>query len=280
LWVIESSTERLRIPRRVLVLYPHEAASGSLEEGVEQCTLTIRTAWWYCMSVAVAINIHKEGKMQICACLERIRRHLPNSSVAIFLNGELRLDLRGAFRDFGVEVFEGDNFANNQQWTLWWLRMLFWFQRSKQQVCLKLDPDTMVDAQPRYFPQAHYFGDVHTAMVRIQLNEYWYPSEMPFIQGGIVGLSINAVEKLIEAKLLHPPKYESWCPPISPDLIFMEDHLIAAALRQLDINPVQWPECKSLWKIPILNYPPQYSIVHPRYYPEPSIERMKDEIDS
>jgi hypothetical protein len=53
---------------------------------------------------------------------------------------------------------------------------------------------------------------------------------------------------------------------IPAHLSFKDDQLIAEALASVDIQPTAWPECMSLWKCPVLNDPPRYAIVHPRFY--------------
>jgi hypothetical protein len=47
---------------------------------------------------------------------------------------------------------------------------------------------------------------------------------------------------------------------------FMDDQLLAVALKQISALPLQWRECKSEWKIPVLNDPIEHAIIHPRYY--------------
>jgi hypothetical protein len=218
------------------------------------------------MSSAIAINIYRENRRQIEECLARIAVNMPYSRVGIFLNGESRPDLDQVLSGRSIEVFYGPNYANNAQWTLWWTRMLAWFRLSQANVCFKFDPDTMVDAPPQSLPGDPYFGDVRRSSVRVQPDVYWFRKPVPFVQGGIVGLSQKTVHDLLVSKILDPLFHSTWCPPIAPEMIFMEDHLFAAGLRTIGVAPTPWKECKSLWKVPVPNDPVEHAIVHPRYY--------------
>jgi hypothetical protein len=140
-------------------------------------------------------------------------------------------------------------------WNLWWLRMLTFFRDSAADVCFKFDPDTMVDATPSAIPSCGYFGDVQRTFRGVV-----------FVQGGVTGLSASTVAELLEARLLEPRAYKPWMDTVLLRQTFMDDQLLAAALKHLGISPVKWPECKSEWQTPVLNHPREYAIVHPRYY--------------
>lgn len=218
------------------------------------------------MELSLVINVHKEPPCQVEACLSRAMANLRPKRTVIFLNGVCRPDLVNLFQKFALEIRHVENYANNQQWCLWWSRMLEWHLSGCGDLLLKIDPDTMVDAPPQSVPTEDYFGDVHLSPVRVAPHTYWISDPVPFVQGGVVGLSRRAVRDLHTTGLLEMPRLQDWCPTISSRMIFMEDHLIAAALRVIGIYPRQWAECKSQWKIPVINCPIKYAIVHPRYY--------------
>lgn len=200
--------------------------------------------------VSVAINVYKESLLQITQCLERISQNLPEAKVAVFFDGVQRSDVSDLARSLGFLTVLGENCGRNETWYLWWLRMLYFFDWSDAEICLKLDPDTMVDAAPCSFPEAHYFGDI----VRT------------FIQGGVTGLSGKLVRFILDKKLLEPVENGSkpWLKLEGPH--FADDTALAIMLRHIGIYPEQWNECRSRWKHPVPNSPIVYSIVHPRYY--------------
>ncbi len=206
-------------------------------------------------SIAVAINIFKEPLRQIEECFLRIANNLPNAIVAIFLDGVDRPEVSSLARKYGFLPVISSHYGTNSTWNLWWLRMLYFFDFSKADVCFKLDPDTMVDITPNAIPKDHYFGDVHAGG--------------SFVQGGVTGISRVAVSIILDKKLLEPVVGEPrhWLTRTEAD--FSDDRALGCLLRHIDILPVQWSECKSVWKSPIENNPITYAIVHPRYYDDP-----------
>ncbi len=208
-------------------------------------------------AIAIAVNVYREPSRQIAACFERIGKHFASATVGIYCNGIYRGDVEDMGSQFGFHVIFGENLGMNGSWHLWWSRMLRFFLCTNAEVCFKFDPDTMVDAPPEHIPDADYFGSIWTS------RRYG----IPFIQGGITGLSRNAVELLLTSYLLVSPDRATV--PMSPHQLedFADDQHLAMALGILGIIPFEWKECKSLWKTPVINNPIEYSIVHPRYYP-------------
>jgi hypothetical protein len=206
-------------------------------------------------TIAIAINVYVEPIGQLTACLSRIARHFPQALVTAFINGHDRPDLIHVAEQHNTTVVTGDNLARNDTWHLWWLRMLQSFRASHADLCFKFDPDTMVDAVPTCFPDADYFGSVWVS------RRYG----IPFVQGGITGLSKCAVRRLLASGLLTPT------PPTIPIIEgawknFADDQHLAVALAKLGISPTEWPECYSQWKTPVSNECRKHAIVHPRYH--------------
>lgn len=209
------------------------------------------------LSVAVAVNVHLEPGQQVYECLTRISSNLPGSKVLVILNGAQRPEVLELARAHGFMTYSGENLGTNHTWHLWWLRMLDFFIASSCDVCLKLDPDTMVDRTPATIPDALYFGDVH----------YNAEYDLSFVQGGITGFSRDAVHRILESQLLVPGPEKGWFTvPLRPGIALADDQLLAAALKHLDILPVFWSECKSRWRLQVVNVPLIHAIVHPRYY--------------
>ena len=206
-------------------------------------------------TIAVAVNVYRESPRQIEECFSRIARNLPAAALTVFLNGKNGLDLKPIAEPYGFRIVEGQNLGTNAMWHFWWLRMLLFFRETKADVCFKVDPDTMVDAAPQAIPDADYFGSIWLS------RRY----RLPFIQGGITGLSQRAVGRLLDSGLLLrgnaclPAVSEEW-----PGLA--DDQHLGVVLARLGIVPTLWPECRSMWRTPVQNDPAEYAIVHPRYY--------------
>lgn len=207
-------------------------------------------------TIAVAVNVYKEPIAQVEACLGRIYSHLPEAAVRVFCNGVAREDVRELTKCFHYDLVIGKNLAANSTWHRWWKRMLDFYSQAGAEVCFKFDPDTMVDMAPRAIPSADYFGSVWMS------KRY----RIPFVQGGVTGLSRRALELLIDSGLLDSP--DSAAVPLSQYRwdSFADDQHLSMALSFLHIYPAPWEECMSSWKTPVLNNPVKYAIVHPRYY--------------
>ena len=206
----------------------------------------------------MAVNVYKESIRQVDQCLSRIARNLPSANKMVFFDGQETREIVELARGLGFEVCVGQNLGRNRTWHLWWLRMLRFFAQTSSAYALKLDPDTMVDRPPERMPDADYFG-------QIQHSFYGFP----FIQGGVTGLSLHAVLSLVENRLLERGEMANkvwFTVRLSPSAAFADDQLLALALNHVGIQPVQWDECVSQWKMPVLNDPITHSIVHPRYY--------------
>ena len=206
--------------------------------------------------IAIALNVYKEPYRQVFECFGRIATNLPSAVVTVFINGIPRPDVCGLAEELGFQIRMGNNFGANSSWHLWWLKMLEFFQDARAATYFKFDPDTMVDANPQAIPENDYFGTV------MHSN----PWGTPFVQGGITGLSQNAVCRLLKERLLEPGKNKPWMALVPNSCAFMDDQLIAEALASLNIRASVWQECMSVWKTPVLNDPVRYAIVHPRYY--------------
>jgi hypothetical protein len=206
-------------------------------------------------TVAVGINIFQEPRAQITECLRRLRGNLAQATVRIFLNGPFDSRVSDLCESFGSPVRPGENLGTNASWHLWWLRMLEFFRDSQCDVCLKIDPDTMVDTTPIAFPDADYFGCLEVS------QRY----RIPFVQGGVAGLSQRAVCGILASEVLLPGPNKPWIGPQGWDALADDQHL-ACALRSIGITGASWRECFSQWKTPVANEPVKYAIVHPRYY--------------
>lgn len=214
--------------------------------------------------IAVAVNVYREPFKQIQVCLTKIARHLPDAPVTVLLN-ERRTDIFDLCRRLGFRVISGENLGTNATWHLFWTRMLHCFVESGADVCFKLDPDTMVDGPLTSVPTDSYFGSVFNE----RPNTSWPPftaAACPFVQGGITGLSIQAVRSLLAERVLEPGKDRPWMEPIPMPSPFVDDKRIAHALKSIGIEAAPWPDCLSRWLEPVLNQPVKYAIVHPRYY--------------
>lgn len=207
------------------------------------------------MTVGIAINVFQETPRQVSECFSRIASSFVRPTVKVFVTYPPRIEILRIAHSYEFAVEVGENLASNATWNLWWTRMLRFFQEQNVDICFKFDPDTMADAAPQHLPQDAYFGDLKVGC-----------SGTLFVQGGVTGLSHLAVTSLLESGVLEAGSFAASADYAAASRCFMDDQMLADALHIVGIDPVQWRECRSEWRTPILNNPIRHALVHPRYY--------------
>ena len=195
--------------------------------------------------LAIAVNMHRESPEQIEECVSKIQMNMPKAKFIVFANDSNK-NMDDVCINRGVKLVKCENYGNNQQWYLWWKRMLEWFLYTERPYFLKLDPDTMVDREPKFIPSADYFGTI----------EDW------FIQGGCTGISRKLAIKIISENKLTEKIAKNINVKSSA---FADDKYLAKTILKMGFCCASWSEIKSRWRIPIKNEYNKFAIVHPRY---------------
>ena len=119
-------------------------------------------------------------------------------------------------------------------------------------VAIKLDPDSYVWREPKYIPDADWFGNV------FQQDLYFLGKKLQTIGGGAMGFKQSTVERLHSSKALLDTRYDSVetfydryrkfkkfsDPDNETGLVRSEDWTLAHVCDRLSIKPAQWDDVK------------------------------------
>ena len=204
------------------------------------------------------------------ACLSRLRTHFPCARVIIRSDGDHdtrypglaarhRAEYRAETRLFPVEN-GGAAIA----------RMLELFLERPSRLLLKIDPDTVVHRRFAYLPtQSGHFGTVMGT-----------PGNRA-VQGGCMGLSIDAARNIDQSGLLRHPDLKN--PGARRDEspywrilarraercgLSSFDWSLGWAAAELRIPVFEFPEVHCTWKTPVDNSDLRYAITHPGVLPD------------
>ena len=200
------------------------------------------------------------------ACLKDLRKQYPSSRVILRSDGDHdprfpllasgdKIDFHGELRLFGIEnggaVIE---------------RMLQLFLKRPTRYLFKIDPDTVIHRRFKYLPvRSGVFGT-------LQCEE-----ESPAIQGGCMGFTRDAAEKILRSRLLQDSRLKEPADFIddSPYFVRMTDRakrcglasfdwIVAWIACELGIPVFAFDEVNSGWQQPPPNPEGRYAVSHPR----------------
>jgi hypothetical protein len=200
-------------------------------------------------------------------CLLDLRKHYPESRVILRSDGDPNpglsslasrnnVDFRLESRLFGIE--NGGTIIE---------RMLELFFERPTRYLFKIDPDTVIHRRFNYLPvQSGVFGTLQCEL------------ETPSIQGGCMGFTRDAAEKILksgwlrDSRLREPAKFIN----DSPYFFRMADRAERCGLASFDwivpwiaselgIPIYAFDEVNSGWRVPPPNPDDRYAVTHPRH---------------
>ena len=200
-------------------------------------------------------------------CLRDLRKHYPESRVILRSDGDPNpglsslasrnnVDFRLESRLFGIE--NGGRIIE---------RMLELFFERPTRYLFKIDPDTVIHRRFNYLPvQSGVFGTLQCEL------------ETPSIQGGCMGFTRDAAEKILksgwlrDSRLREPAKFIN----DSPYFFRMADRAERCGLASFDwivpwiaselaIPIYAFDEVNSGWRVPPPNPDDRYAVTHPRH---------------
>ncbi|HXD34956.1 MAG TPA: hypothetical protein VN643_27800 [Pyrinomonadaceae bacterium] len=199
-------------------------------------------------------------------CLRDLRKHYPQSRVILRSDGDPdprlpslasrnQVDFRGESRLFGIEnggaVIE---------------RMLVLFLEQPTRYLLKIDPDTVIHRRFQYLPTRDgLFGTLQTEQ------------ETPSIQGGCLGFTRDAAEKILQSQWLRDSRLKEPAKFINDSPYFFRmahranrcglasfDWIVPWIANQLGIPIYSFAEVNSGWQQAPPNPDQRYAVSHPR----------------
>jgi lipopolysaccharide biosynthesis glycosyltransferase len=185
-------------------------------------------------SVAIAISVFEEPVCKLEACFKSIAHNFPDAIVAAFLDVVDQPQIVHLTREMGFLPMMGDNCVANTSCNTWWLRILYFFDFSKADICLTVAAKSMPANITSCFPMAHYFGDVAPGT--------------SYAKMGIIGISREAVALLLDGQLFEVVSNEPTPLSALTDIAVAKDQALGSILNQMGLHPVQWGECKIVRK--------------------------------
>jgi hypothetical protein len=133
----------------------------------------------------------------------------------------------------------------------WTERYLKAFLATDADVLIKVDPDTAVNGTVASFPEADVFGQRYMGQ---------------HVQGGAMGYSRAAAQKIVDSGLLLRAKYtllEYTYAHKSGRSVSCQDRIVGDVVKQLGLSIAPWPAAS------VLTFPPkrdtgEFAFVHPR----------------
>jgi hypothetical protein len=199
------------------------------------------------------------------ACLRRLRTYFPCAHVIIRSDGDNDPRYPALAARHGTEYRAETRLFPVENGGAAIARMLELFLERPSRFLLKIDPDTVVHRRFAYLPtQSGHFGTVMGA-----------PGSLA-VQGGCIGLTIDAVRRIDKSGLLRHPdlknpgirRHESSYWRILARRaercgLSSFDWTLGWAAAELRIPVFEFPEVHCTWKTPVDNSDLRYAITHP-----------------
>jgi len=199
------------------------------------------------------------------ACLGRLRTHFPTVRVIIRSDGDDDPRYAVLAARHGAECRAETRLFPVENGGAAVARMFELFLERPSRFIFKIDPDTVVHRRFSCLPtRSGHFGTVMSAEGSLA------------IQGGCMGLTIDAVRRIDQSGLLRHPDLKN--PKIRRDEssywrilarraercgLSSFDWTLGWVTSELEIPVFEFPEVRSTWKTPVDNRDLRYAITHP-----------------
>jgi hypothetical protein len=199
------------------------------------------------------------------ACLRRLRTHFPGARVIIRSDGDDDPRYPALAARHGTEYRAEVRLFPIENGGAAIARMLELFLERSSHFLFKIDPDTVVHRRFAFLPaQCGLFGTVMNSLGSLA------------VQGGCLGLTIDAVRRIDQSGLLRHPDLKN--PGIRRDEsshwrilarraercgLSSFDWTLGWVAAELQIPVFDFPEVHCTWKTPVDNSDLRYAITHP-----------------
>jgi hypothetical protein len=150
-----------------------------------------------------------------------------------------------------LEFIQGDRLKNAPEGGLSFTKRNFSeILKCDFDVAIKLDPDSYIWREPKYIPDADWFGHV------VKPRQKFLGEDITFISGGVVGFKRSTVKKIHDSDVITSKQYDSYltfydrynrfskvADPIGETgRIRTEDWTLAHVCKKLGIEPTEWDD--------------------------------------
>ncbi len=216
------------------------------------------------------LNVYHDGDF-LMGCLESLRKVYPESRLIVRSDGDLDPRICELAKTNGGEFEAGNRLYPIENGGQVMHEMFSCFFRRPTPYLFKIDPDTQVARPFRALPETRcLFGT-------LQRQRPLYS-----IQGGCIGITLDAARELYRSKILLRPELCQRPPPYAfsryvikttvVDGLTCDDWLLGWACTELGIEMTDWPEILSEWRIAQKNEDRRYAITHPHKAVSPDVD--------
>jgi hypothetical protein len=199
-------------------------------------------------------------------CLADLRRHYPASRVILRSDGDPDPRLPRLAESYQVDFRQESRLFTIENGGAVIERMLVLFLEKPSRYLFKIDPDTVIHRRFKYLPvRDGLFGTIQTA------------PESPSIQGGCMGFTRNAAERILRSGMLRDPRLSKPASFLTDSAYFVRmtsrvehcglasfDWIVPWIASELGIPIYKFDEVNSGWLQAPGNPDLRYAVTHPR----------------
>ncbi len=212
------------------------------------------------------------------ACLASLRRQVPGARVVLVSDGDDDPRWAALAARHGAEYVRGERLYAVERGGAIVQRLLDLHLRRPTPWLLRIDTDTRVHRRFQALPGgACVFGTLERRTVA-----HREPLDPPVVQGGCIGFTLAAVERLHAAGVFRSPALLDWAASWADTRDTREraqggrvsfDHLVRWGCRQTGLALLEHPEVRCLWRGRVRNPGLRYAVTHPhkRWWQQPRL---------
>lgn len=192
------------------------------------------------MNLAFIVTAYQESSEAVDRCLHNIRKAYPVESIALISDGG------SSFADVAEKhcclYIHGERLKDINRGGEWWKRFFETSQMVDTDYTFKLDVDTYVSRQFKFFPEADVFGTLQNDKA---------------IQGGLQGFSRLAIKKVLESEICNHPFLQDpkvWTNKLSHVIQYVNDthevcldYMLKYIIESLGLTRANWSEVYCTW---------------------------------
>jgi len=210
--------------------------------------------------------------------MARLRGVFPGARVVLVSDGDADPRHAALAARYGAEYVMGERLYGVQHGGRIVQRMLDLYLERPTPWLFRIDTDTRVHRRFRWLPT----GSCVFGTLEHETEAHGERLDPPCVQGGCIGFTRPAAERLSVSGLFLSPSLLDWAGTWATTRDTRErarngrvsfDHLVRWACRELDLSPREYDEVRCLWRRRVPNPGLRYAVTHPhkRWWQRPRL---------
>lgn len=207
------------------------------------------------------LNVYRDRDL-LSDCLTQLRQVYPQSRVIMRSDGDQDPEIAAIARKYDSECDYGERLMVIEKGGEIVQEMLRLFLAKPTAYLFKIDPDTRIVRPFKALPdRLCVFGTLQ------------HHGDFFSIQGGCIGFTLDAAQKLYASNFLLDPEFTKRPPPWSINQYLMRrpmelgltsiDWVLGWVCKKMEVELVDWPEIMSEWQVTPENEDLRYAVTHP-----------------